>query len=556
MIFAMVVLNSIKSIHGRQNQASASRTHSVLPIIHWAIRVLLRAGVRVSLLGPMRLLTVRGRKTGQPRTVAVDLYEHDGRRFLIATHGEGNWVRNLRAAGEGSLSIGWSHQTFTAMELPPEAAGPVIKDVLGPILASTGIRGSTLRDHLGVTADSSLDDFINVARAHPVFELRPSVSHVHPHEQPASTEEEQHQHAHHNEMHQRHGHDHEHDRVPGRPGWLFAALPFQHGHSHGEAPLDRTLETSTRGVWALKVSLAGLFATALFQVVIVLMSGSAGLLADSIHNVSDALTAIPLWIAFALARRPATRRYTYGYGRAEDIAGVIIVLMIFLSALLAAYESSQKLLHPEPLRYVWWVMAAALVGFVGNEGVAILRMRIGRQIGSAALVADGQHARVDGWTSLAVLLGAVGSLLGFPLADPIIGILITLVILFIVKDSAVTMWRRLMDAVEPQQVEALERAACAIPGVSDVHEVRLRWIGHTLYTELHVTVDEDLSTRESHQIAEQVRHTLFDAQPKLAAVMVHVDPCGHGGTDPHAALRPTRPPRLSKASEKGVPARE
>lgn len=211
----------------------------------------------------------------------------------------------------------------------------------------------------------------------------------------------------------------------------------------------------------------------------------------------------------------------------------IRVLMIFLSSLVAAYESYQKLLHPEPLRYVWWVMAAALVGFVGNEGVAILRIRIGRQIGSAALVADGQHARVDGWTSLAVLLGAVGSLLGFPLADPIIGILITLVILFIVKDSAVTMWHWLMDAVDPQQVEAVEREARAIPGVYDVHKVRLRWIGHTLYTELHITIDEDLSTWESHQIAEQVRHALFDTQPKLATVMVHVDPCGHGGTDPH-----------------------
>src|SRR5258708_2043686 len=189
MIFAMVVLNSIKSVHGRQNQASASRTHSVLPIIHWAIRVLLRAGVRVSLLGPMVLLTGRGRKTGQPRTVAVDLHEHDGRRFLIATHGEGNWVRNLRAAGEGSLSSGRSHQTFASVELTPEAGGPVIKNVLGPLLASRGMRGSTLRDHLGVTADSPLEDFINVARAHPVFELRASVSHAyqHPHEQPAVT---------------------------------------------------------------------------------------------------------------------------------------------------------------------------------------------------------------------------------------------------------------------------------------------------------------------------------------------------------------------------------
>jgi cation diffusion facilitator family transporter len=293
------------------------------------------------------------------------------------------------------------------------------------------------------------------------------------------------------------------------------------------------METHDRGIWALKVSLGGLGATALFQVIIVLLSGSVGLLADSIHNVADAFTAVPLWIAFWLSRRPATRRYTYGYGRAEDLAGVIIVLVIFFSSLLAAYESAQKLLHPEPLRDVWWVMAAALVGFIGNEGVAILRIYIGRQIGSAALVADGQHARVDGWTSLAVLLGAIGSLLGFPLADSLVGMLITIIILFIVKESAVTMWHRLMDAVDPELLEAVEREARSISSVCDVHEVRLRWIGHTLYTELHITVDEDLSTWESHQIAEQVRQALFAAEEKLATVEVHVDPCGHSGRDPH-----------------------
>lgn len=542
-IFAMVVIHSIRSVHGGHNQVSASRTHNVLPIIHWSIRVLLRAGVRVSILGPMMLLTVRGRKTGQPRTLAVDIHEHDGRHFLIATHGEGNWVRNLRAAGEGSLSIGRRHQAFTSVELTPEAGGLVIKNALGPVLASRGVRGSTLRDYLGVTADSPLEDFINVARNHPVFELEYSVSYPynhppdnHLHEKPVGTEKEHHQHSHHNEMHQGHGHDHDHDHAhtSGRLGWLIEAVPFLHGHHHGEVQVDRALETSERGIWALKVSLAGLGVTALFQLVIVFMSGSVGLLADGIHNVSDALTAIPLWIAFVLARRPATRSYTYGYGRAEDLAGVIIVLMIFLSSLLAVYESYQKFLHPEPLRFGWWVMAAAIVGFVGNEGVAILRIRVGRQIGSAALVADGQHALVDGWTSLAVLPGAVGSLLGFSLADPIIGILITLVILFIVKDSAVTMWRRLMDAVDPQQVLEIERVARAITGVSDVHEVHLRWIGHTLYTELHITVNEDLSTWESHQIAEQVRHALFDAQPKLATAMVHVNPCGHSGKESHA----------------------
>jgi len=248
----------------------------------------------------------------------------------------------------------------------------------------------------------------------------------------------------------------------------------------------------------------------------VLISGSVGLLADTIHNASDALTAIPLGIAFVLGKRAASRRYTYGYGRAEDIAGVIIVLMIFLSSLVAAYESIQKLLHPQPLGNLGWVIVAAIVGFLGNEAVAVFRIHVGREIGSAALVADGQHARVDGFTSLAVLFGALGVLAGFPLADPLVGLLITIVILFIVKDTAVTMWRRLMDAVEPELVDRIEQTAAAVAGVQAVREVRVRWLGHKLQAELHIMVDEDLSTRDSHRISE-------------------VDPCGHGGTDAHAA---------------------
>jgi len=364
---------------------------------------------------------------------------------------------------------------------------------------------------------------------------------MHAHNQDANQEHiheihpEEHHHDHSDAGHTHdHDHNHEHEHAHGRFGWLIEAIPFLHGHSHGEAEVDQALETNDRGIWALKVSLVGLGVTALFQLVIALISGSVSLLADTIHNFSDAFTAIPLWIAFALARRPANRRYTYGYGRAEDVAGVLIVLMIFASSLVAAYESYQKFLHPEPLRYIGWVIAAAIIGFLGNEAVALFRMRIGREIGSAALVADGQHARIDGLTSLVVLIGAVGSLLGFPLADPIIGVVITIAIMFIVKDTAVVMWRRLMDAVDPEMVESIEQTASGVPGAQEAHDVRLRWIGHKLYAELHITVDEELSTYESHQIAEEVRHALFEAQTKLTAVNVHVDPCGHSGRDAHS----------------------
>jgi cation diffusion facilitator family transporter len=340
---------------------------------------------------------------------------------------------------------------------------------------------------------------------------------------------EDHDHGHHRDSHtDQHDHDH------GRLGRLREVVPGLHGHGHAEAHVDDALEESDRGLWALKLSLLGLAVTAALQLVIVLISGSVGLLADTIHNASDALTAVPLGIAFVLGKRPPTRRYTYGYGRAEDLAGVVVVGMIFLSALVAAYESLQRLLHPQTLHYLGWVMAAAVAGFLGNEAVAVLRIRVGRQIGSAALVADGQHARVDGLTSLAVLVGALGVWSGFSLADPLVGLLITVAILIIVKDTALTMWQRLMDAVEPEVVDTIEQVAAAVPGVEGVHDVRVRWLGHKLQTELHAQVNEDLPTRESHRILEEVRHALFHAQPRLAVINVHADPCGHGGSDPHA----------------------
>ncbi|NWJ94372.1 MAG: cation diffusion facilitator family transporter [Chloroflexi bacterium] len=357
-------------------------------------------------------------------------------------------------------------------------------------------------------------------------------NHAHPHgEDPHNSHSHKDNHAHPHEN--GHGHD-EHEHEHGGKGWLGKIFPFFHGHSHGDANIDAAMETNERGIWALKVSLLMLTVTATFQVAIVLISGSVALLADTIHNFSDALTAIPLWIAFALSRRAANRRYTYGYGRIEDVAGVIIVLMIFFSALITAYESYQKIINPQPITNLGWVIAAALVGFVGNEAVALFRIRIGREIGSAALIADGQHARVDGITSLAVLFGVVGVLVGFPLADPIVGLLITVAILFIVKDTALTMWRRLLDAVEPELVDKVEQVAAAVPGVLAIGNTRIRWLGHKLQAELQIEVDGQLTTSASHHLAEEVRHALLHAQPRLAIVNIHVDPFEQNGENYHA----------------------
>ncbi|MBA3740951.1 MAG: cation transporter [Chloroflexi bacterium] len=330
-----------------------------------------------------------------------------------------------------------------------------------------------------------------------------------------------------------HDHDHHHD-AHAHDGLWGQVRGLLRPHSHDAADsVDAQLESSARGIWALKVSLLGLLATAGFQVVVVLISGSVALLADTIHNFSDALTAVPLWIAFVLGRRAATSRYTYGYGRAEDLAGVFIVLMIAASAGLAGWESVQRLLDPQPIANLGWVIAAAIVGFAGNEAVAIFRIRVGNEIGSAALVADGYHARADGFTSLAVLIGAIGVMAGFPLADPLVGLGITVAILFVLKDAGIQMWHRLMDAADPDVVQRLTHEAAIVHGVQQVDDVRLRWLGHRLEADMRIVVDEDLPTRDSHRLAEEVRHRLFHAQPKLASIIVHVDPCGHSGDDLH-----------------------
>jgi cation diffusion facilitator family transporter len=320
-------------------------------------------------------------------------------------------------------------------------------------------------------------------------------------------------------------HHHDGGRWEGLRHALSHVNPFGHSHEGAES-VDDALESSEVGIRTLKVSLAVLLGTAFLQAVVVAFSGSVALLADTIHNFSDALTAVPLWVAFALLRRGANRSYTYGYGRAEDLAGVVIVAMIFLSALVAGYESVTKLIHGSEVRSVGWVAAAAVIGFAGNEIVARFRIGVGKRIGSAALVADGEHARVDGFTSLAVLFGAVGVWLGLPVLDPIVGLLITVAILFIVKDSARSMWRRLMDAVEPEVVEGIERAAEGTPGVTSVDSVRARWVGHRLHSEVRVGVAGSLSVAEGQRICEHVREAARKATPKLDSVTVELSPSG------------------------------
>ena len=319
-----------------------------------------------------------------------------------------------------------------------------------------------------------------------------------------------------------HGHSHGHGHPEGFRGFLTGILT---PHSHDAADsLDDALTSSNEGIHAVKLSLVALAVTAVLQAAVVLRSESVALLADTVHNLSDALTAIPLWIAFVLGRRAATRRYTYGFGRAEDLAGLFVVAMIALSAVVAGWEAIDRLLHPRPVTHLTWVAVAGLLGFAGNELVAVYRIRVGRRIGSAALVADGLHARTDGYTSLAVVAGAAGVAAGWSLADPIIGLVITVAILAVLRTAARDIYRRLMDAVDPGLVDAAESALTNQPGVLAVRTVRMRWIGHRLHAEAELSIDAATSLDAAHQLAHDAETTLIRAVPKLTSALVHAYP--------------------------------
>jgi cation diffusion facilitator family transporter len=322
--------------------------------------------------------------------------------------------------------------------------------------------------------------------------------------------------------HQHHDHDHDHDHRGGLRGWLSG---LAHPHSHDAADsVDSALESSAQGIRAVKTSLVGLALTAALQMLVVAVSGSVALFADTVHNLSDALTAVPLWIAFVVGRRAANRRYTYGYGRAEDLAGLFIVAMITLSAVLAGVQAVRRLVDPAPVEHLGWVALAGLIGFAGNELVAVYRIRVGRAIGSAALVADGLHARTDGLTSLAVLAGAGGVAAGFPLADPIVGLVITVAILAVLRTAVRDVYRRLMDAVDPALVDLAEQSLSATPGVTAVRAVRMRWIGHALHAEAELDIDGGVSVTDAHALAHEAEHRLTHDVPRLRSAVIHAYP--------------------------------
>ena len=320
-----------------------------------------------------------------------------------------------------------------------------------------------------------------------------------------------------------HHHDHHHGGGPLAKVAQALHLPgFTHDHSHTDMAGDRAFLDNRVAVRTVWIALLALGATTALQVVIYIASGSVALLADTVHNLGDALNSIPLLFAFYIARRAATKRFTYGYGRLEDIAGVFIVISIAFSAAYILYESTQRLLNPLPLDNLEWIALASLVGFMGNELVAEMQIRVGRRIGSDAMIADGQHARIDGLTSLAVLVAVVGTLIGLPILDPIVGIVIALAIVGITWNAIRAVWLRMMDGVDPHLVEHVAAHALEVDGVVELRSLRLRWVGHRMYGAMVARVDAD-SMERGAEIVAAIQHEARHVIPQLEEFVVQVE---------------------------------
>jgi cation diffusion facilitator family transporter len=285
-------------------------------------------------------------------------------------------------------------------------------------------------------------------------------------------------------------------------------------------PVEHANEAADRGDAnrAIAVSAAGLALTGLAELAIALLSGSVGLLADALHNLADVSTSLAVFVGLRVSKRPATRSHPYGWARAEDLAGLAVALVIWLSAAAAAVVSVRKLVEHGTTTHVGFGIAAAVVGIVGNQVVARYKLRVGTRIQSATLVADAQHSWLDALSSAGAALGLVGVALGLPWADGVAGLLVTGFICHVGYEVTGDLVHHLTDGVDPEVVTASAAAATGVPGVGHAH-ARARWSGRQLLVDVEGYVDPGLSVAASDELGREVERAVTAAVPEARAVL-------------------------------------
>ena len=274
-----------------------------------------------------------------------------------------------------------------------------------------------------------------------------------------------------------------------------------------------------RAMRAILVSSLGLLATSAFELLITVLSGSVALLSDALHNLGDVFTTIGVYFGFRASRKPPTGRYTYGYGRAEDLAGIVILLAIWTSAGLAGWQSYDKLVSGRGTTHLTLGMLAAAIGIVGNQLVARYKLRVGREIKSAPLIVDARHSWLDAIASAGALVGLIGVAAGFRIADPIAGFAITLLIIHIGIDATKDVWSRLMDENDEEVAEAVRTVAQEVPGVVEVRNVRARWLGREVEARVLVRLPAAMTFGQAHDVAHRVQEAVRARVPDVREVL-------------------------------------
>ncbi|MHB8512149.1 MAG: cation diffusion facilitator family transporter [Actinomycetota bacterium] len=303
------------------------------------------------------------------------------------------------------------------------------------------------------------------------------------------------------------------------------------GHAHPSALTGA--EGTKTGLRAIRLASVALGASAALRLTIAIISGSVALLASGLDDLGDVLTTIALSLAFVASRRAADERYTFGYQRAEDLGGVLVVIVIWVSAGIATFEGIDKLIHHRGVGHIPLALAAASIGLLGNGFAAFYKIRVGRKIGSEPLVADGKHAMTDGLAAIAAIIGLIGARSGASWADPVAGLAVAVAIGWVAFQATRQVLTRLLDAVDPSIVNRISEVALHTDGVMGLGRVQARWAGRSLYITMTVAVDGHLPVDDAHEIAEHLHHEVLHRIPEVAQVDIHVDPWSAHGSRAH-----------------------